>query len=376
MSYNKIILLIVAFISSCHLSAQDTLIVQPDAAMGKDATVWTERPDRNTGNIPSLDALAWTWFGDGFDEGLTRSFIQFDLSDIPGNSNILEAKLYLSFNEESFFANLYHRFERNDLAVQSVAEEWEESTITWNNQPAVNSQSMIVVPSTIDEPFEDYEIDITAIIQEQVRGTNNGIRLSLQDEIYYRGVVLASSDHPNSDLHPKLQVIYACPSEIDSISLGNDTTLCEEQTLILDAFAPGSTYLWQDGSTEPLFEATAPGSYWVEVANCAGKIRDTINIAEQDCEILFSLPNVFTPNNDAINDLFVPIESKGIISLNTKIYNRWGQEVFTTANPMIEWDATTKNGNKVPPGVYFYRAEYVDFLNNSVSVKGTIKVLH
>ena len=58
--------------------------------------------------------------------------------------------------------------------------------------------------------------------------------------------------------------------DILTIDLGTDMTLCENQTTVLDAFTPGATYLWQDGSTNPTFTVTSPGTYSVEVTSVNG----------------------------------------------------------------------------------------------------------
>ncbi|MEZ4886891.1 MAG: gliding motility-associated C-terminal domain-containing protein [Chitinophagales bacterium] len=50
-----------------------------------------------------------------------------------------------------------------------------------------------------------------------------------------------------------------------TINLGNDQTLCEGETLVLDATVGGATYEWQDGSTNPTFEVTEAGTYSVTV---------------------------------------------------------------------------------------------------------------
>lgn len=49
------------------------------------------------------------------------------------------------------------------------------------------------------------------------------------------------------------------------VSLGNDTTLCEAQILTLNASNLNSTYLWQDGSTQPRFVVNSAGTYSVLV---------------------------------------------------------------------------------------------------------------
>ncbi|MEZ4827202.1 MAG: L-type lectin-domain containing protein [Bacteroidia bacterium] len=66
-----------------------------------------------------------------------------------------------------------------------------------------------------------------------------------------------------------------------NINFGNDTVLCPGQTILLDVFRPGPTYLWQDGSTGSSFSVTAPGLYWVELENICGTKRDSIVVTAQ-----------------------------------------------------------------------------------------------
>ena len=70
----------------------------------------------------------------------------------------------------------------------------------------------------------------------------------------------------------------------------------------------------------------------------------------------YILPNVFTPNGDEINDLFIPFPGYQFIqSIDLKIYNRWGQEVFSTTDPAINWDGTDEHSHQqLPDGVYYY----------------------
>ncbi len=69
----------------------------------------------------------------------------------------------------------------------------------------------------------------------------------------------------------------------------------------------------------------------------------------------YRLPNAFTPNGDGINDIFHPYPYKFVVKVNMKIYNRWGDLVFQTTNPDINWDGTDmRTGKPVPDGVYYY----------------------
>jgi gliding motility-associated-like protein len=63
-----------------------------------------------------------------------------------------------------------------------------------------------------------------------------------------------------------------------SFSLGNDTTLCNGQTLTFDVSSVLGTYLWFDGSTLPIYNVTNSGSYWVEITNNGCTAYDTVDV--------------------------------------------------------------------------------------------------
>ena len=68
---------------------------------------------------------------------------------------------------------------------------------------------------------------------------------------------------------------YETPPQL---SLGADTTLCENGTLLLDASWPNATYRWQDGSSGSDFTVTQAGTYHVRVSLQACEARDTVQI--------------------------------------------------------------------------------------------------
>lgn len=75
------------------------------------------------------------------------------------------------------------------------------------------------------------------------------------------------------------------------IKLGNDTTLCEDENLLLDAGNSGSNYQWQDNSSNQTFFVTKQGSYWTRVGTNGCFTSDTININ-------YKLKPVFTLGRD------------------------------------------------------------------------------
>jgi gliding motility-associated-like protein len=57
------------------------------------------------------------------------------------------------------------------------------------------------------------------------------------------------------------------------------------------------------------------------------------------------------------------------------IFNRWGQQVFTTTEIAKGWDGIY-NGTKQPSGTYVYTTEGVDYLGKTITKKGTIVMIH
>ncbi len=77
--------------------------------------------------------------------------------------------------------------------------------------------------------------------------------------------------------------INSCSSPLN---IGNDTSICQGDSLFLDFTTPNATYLWQDSSTNSTYTITNTGTYWIEITANNTTISDTINI------LVNPLPNV------------------------------------------------------------------------------------
>lgn len=191
----------------------EVLKLQPDAKSGKDAVVWTERPDTPIPNSQDLQAMAWTWYAHGYDGGVRRSLVDFDLSSIPESAKIVNATLYLYYNPTSGDIPSTQGHSQRDGSNKSILSRitapWSEETVTWNTQPAVSMDNQIHVRAS-ESATEDYAIDVKNLVEDMVANPSEsfGFLYALANEDYYRAMIFASSDNANNELHPKLVVEY------------------------------------------------------------------------------------------------------------------------------------------------------------------------
>lgn len=141
----------------------------------------------------------------------------------------------------------------------------------------------------------------------------------------------------------------------------------------------GGTYSWSTGATTSsiFVSPTATTDYCVMIKDTSGRCKDsvciTINV-EVPCGDFF-LPNAFSPNDDSKNDFFRP-RSNCLKTLDFKIYNRWGNLVYSTNNPSDKgWDGSTPKGKKDNDGVYAYELNATFFDGTSIVRKGTVSLI-
>jgi gliding motility-associated-like protein len=128
---------------------------------------------------------------------------------------------------------------------------------------------------------------------------------------------------------------------------------------MVDSSLLASEWNWDfgDGTTStdslPFHSYYEPGTYDITLIVRSGlDCLDTLTLPVNVVEGLI-VPNVFTPNNDGINDVF-DIRTSDVGLFNLEIYNRWGNVVFENTSPLISWDGVTASGTQASAGTYFY----------------------
>ncbi len=165
---------------------------------------------------------------------------------------------------------------------------------------------------------------------------------------------------------PSLSVSAKCVLYEDSIIWTNPNTLCPNANKVVKYqvfYTPvenGDMYSIATLDSSATFYvnsdlASVAGCYAVIAYDSAGQASPLNTICVDNCPI-YVLPNVFTPGNGGINSLFTPLEPfRYVQSIDINIYNRWGQVMFHTTNPKINWNGTDEHSNEpCPDGVYYY----------------------
>ena len=158
---------------------------------------------------------------------------------------------------------------------------------------------------------------------------------------------------------------------IPTSNIGPDTII-----YFTDLSTPGSTLRWTFGEYDPSIDTSTAsnptksyfdnGTYCVNLtatnsSGCSSSI--------EKCLLVFSdslfIPNVFTPNGDGVNDLFI-VFANGMKHFTFEIYDRWGLRMFDGGTTRkIMWDGKTVAGLECPSGTYYY-------MYNGETIKGRI----
>lgn len=150
-------------------------------------------------------------------------------------------------------------------------------------------------------------------------------------------------------------VFFGEPTGSIAINLGNDTTICNGQSLVLKSGVTGTTYAWSDGSINPTLTVTQAGLYWLNVTqpNCSG--RDSIDISLAQPPVAFSLgsdANLCDGNSLTLKPLPAPVGTyqwQDNSSKDSLVVNKSGAYSLTVTNSCGSVnDAVTITTNATP----------------------------
>ena len=131
------------------------------------------------------------------------------------------------------------------------------------------------------------------------------------------------------------------------------------------------TYSWANGSTDSTINlGLNPGKLSIIIMDNNACTLDTVfKIAAMTSECV---PNVFTPNNDDVNDIWNLEQAFLYSNTEITIWGRFGNKVYESIGYDEPWDGKNESGNDVPDGVYFY---HIELGNGYEPIKGTVTIL-
>lgn len=226
--------------------------------------------------------------------------------------------------------------------------------------PTVNTTFYITITDRFGCQANDF-VDYTAV------ATDARFKISSIDD---DGVVLETSQESISGSAP-LNIRFENVSEngYEYTYFFGDTLMSnDEDTIITTDFSlqPEHTYYYTAPDTGKTYTAKL---YSKSSYGC----RDSLFLKIYTDPTSIEFPNVFTPNNDNINDVYILTDYKSIRNFKMTIFNRAGQVVHQYEGDVRDWEGwhgRVKGSNReAPPGNYFFVVEVIGWDNKKYNNK-------
>lgn len=212
-TFFSILLFLVASFTS---KAQDTLVVSAQNNGIRDAWIWSWPAvvNSNFGEYNSaapdfhkvIRSESWQWTAGRNDT--IRGLMQFDLGNLKAE-DILKAELNLWHYSNPRFTK---QVGENAMDMHLITEDWDESQVTWNNQPAWQKDQPTSFPKSTSETQDYTKLDVTDLLKAHQKANAHGLMLKLKNETPFAGLSFASTEHPDENLRPTLLLVVKAGS--------------------------------------------------------------------------------------------------------------------------------------------------------------------
>jgi len=219
------------------------------------------------------------------------------------------------------------------------------SSVNWNFG---NGTSSNTVASANAVYSSEGCYDVTLTVTDAQGCTNSATSNSIVCVLAEPNAAFTVNDQETSITDPNFQFINTSSNAVSyQWTFGDGTSST--------GVSPSHAYPEEAGNYTVVLIAT-------NAAGCIDSTNLTVYIKE---ELIFFVPNAFTPDGDENNNIFQPVFTSGFdpFSFNMTIYNRWGETIFETKNADIGWDGSY-DGKLVPQGTYTWAIRFRDSNND------------
>jgi gliding motility-associated-like protein len=232
--------------------------------------------------------------------------------------------------------------------------------------------------ATVESPSSITNYDWTTSNGESYQSSQNTYELCLENNSSSTNFINVNltvttnegcqdSDEENSMIevyHNPIANFYTTPNEINvidpQVEFHNTSSYADYYSWDIESYGISS-----DVSPTVVFPSHA-GIYTIELIaytdeGCRDSIIREIKVENQ---IIFYVPNTFTPDTDNYNETFQPVFTSGYDpnDFSLEIYNRWGELIFESHNADIGWDGTY-GGRIAQDGTYVWKIEFKETIS-------------
>lgn len=241
----------------------------------------------------------------------------------------------------------YFRIEYTTAAWNGTA--WEDS-LAVSDAPVVNGKASFIVPAILQDCSVAAYGDSLAVLMGLSLDTCYGFFPAVAVQAHPVGTIIERDAKNEKDRSSSTSIQGSAPLVVQLKANPNPLPNPFVEWFVWNVNDSNAFLRFADETVNYTFNET--GEYRAKVVVKTDKCLYTETLNIKTLESFLDVPNVFTPNDDGINDEF-RVAYKSIREFKIWIYNRWGRLVYESSDPAKGWDGRI-NGKPASVGTYYY----------------------